>query len=413
MNNKINKLITVIGLFIAMSPQTVLAADLFVGLYSKTLEIEELNRNVEEEQSFSFVEDPWTPFLNPNETTPYYMVKHKKWKQTINHLKSGNGIIASLGSERALVLTALSKAKGAIFLDYDVSIVVFHKLNTAMLAISHNLENYRFLRYRASHEQIQEQITDYSDIHTDISPYLAAYLEKLSSKKGFQFWYRAIRKSVFYKLMFENQNAIACAFGQETINEAFLENLTFKEMLNHIALNDKDKSKEPEDFQLSKTFMIKYCLSSLPQASTYLFDKQQFNHLQKLAQNGKMLVLSVDLGNKTATAELFSLMASEGLKLGLFDFSNAWSSFYLSREKRDYLKKVLMKNNVINEESFFLVTTGQEENCGCKKEHSWMYGLSTFSSDHSFTDDLIQPIYHCPVTDQYYTESEPEKTLWK
>ncbi len=96
--------------------------------------------------------------------------------------------------------------------------------------------------------------------------------------------------------------------------------------------------------------------------ANYLFDDQMFGKLQKMALDGKIRSLQLDLGsnggvlNKKGVQEFLALLEQRKTPLAVFDLSNAWSRKYLGPQNTDELVKMLSSSSAAKPESVFVIT---------------------------------------------------------
>jgi hypothetical protein len=88
--------------------------------------------------------------------------------------------------------------------------------------------------------------------------------------------------------------------------------------------------------------------------ANYLFSDIQFNHIRKLATDGKISIAHFDFGNEQAMKKLFTVMAENNLKISVLDISNAYEEGYLGYQG---LSSLLMNaEHVTHSESVLLLT---------------------------------------------------------
>jgi hypothetical protein len=196
-------------------------------------------------------------FLAPNEQHP--AVALPIWK------KSNHETYVSVGTERSFMGAAVTRAAALVVVDYDSKVVQFAAINRALLAASHEREDYIFLRLTAPREVWAERAGEVGDEDG----------KTLRDESSWSFWKENVR---------ENTGAWSAAF--ENFN----------------------KPGDRADGPFAQT--------------NYLFDDQLYKHLRRLAKEGHIWTRVVDLRDENMVREFCQDMRASGMKLGVVDTSN-------------------------------------------------------------------------------------------
>jgi hypothetical protein len=93
----------------------------------------------------------------------------------------------------------------------------------------------------------------------------------------------------------------------------------------------------------------------------YLHDDEAFNRVQKLAREGRIEAIKVDLGNANQIKSVVDGIKAKGLSLSVLDLSNAWEyeypNFYLGEEKTGRLLEEF--DRIAQDKSVIVATRGQ------------------------------------------------------
>jgi len=160
-------------------------------------------------------------YVPPNEQHPAVAIPI--WRQ------SNHQAYVSVGTERSFIGAAMALASALVVIDYDPKIVQFAAINRALLAASHNREDYLMLRLLAPAAVWAERGTEVS----------AEDAQTLRDEESWTFWKETVR---------ENTAAWSSAFG------------------------NLNKPADAPDGPFAQT--------------NYLFDDQLFRHLRDLAKSG-------------------------------------------------------------------------------------------------------------------------------
>ena len=196
-------------------------------------------------------------YVPPNEQHPAVAIPI--WR------KSNHQAHVSVGTEWSFIGAAMTLASALVVIDYDSKIVQFAAINRALLAASHNREDYLTLRLLAPAAVWAERGTEVS----------AEDAQTLRAEESWTFWKEKVR---------ENTGAWSSVFG------------------------NLNKPADAPDGPFAQT--------------NYLFDDQLFRHLRDLAKSGHIWTLILDLRDEAAVRKLCDDLYSKGLKLGIVDTSN-------------------------------------------------------------------------------------------
>ena len=196
-------------------------------------------------------------YVPPNEQHPAVAIPI--WRQ------SNHQAYVSVGTERSFIGAAMTSASALVVIDYDPKIVQFAAINRALLAASHNREDYLMLRLLAPAAVWAERGTEVS----------AEDAQTLRDEESWKFWKEKVR---------ENTAAWSSAFG------------------------NLNKPADAQDAPFAQT--------------NYLFDDKLFRHLRDLAKSGRIWTRILDLRDEAAVRTLCEDLHAKGLKLGIVDTSN-------------------------------------------------------------------------------------------
>ena len=180
-------------------------------------------------------------------------------------LKSNHGTYVSVGTERSFMGAAVTRAAALIVVDYDSKVVQFAAVNRALLAASHGREDYLFLRLTAPATVWAERAVGVKDEDG----------KTLRDESSWSFWKENVR---------ENTAAWSGAFA------------------------NFNKPTDRADGPFAQT--------------NYLFDDQLYEHLRRLAKDGRIWTRILDLRDEKMVRKLCEDMRANGMKLGVVDTSN-------------------------------------------------------------------------------------------
>ena len=179
--------------------------------------------------------------------------------------KSNHQTYVSVGTERSFMGAAVTRAAALVVVDYDGKIVQFAAINRALLAASEDREDYIFLRLKAPREVWVERAGRVGDEDA----------KTLRDENSWSFWKEKVR---------ENTGAWSAAF--ENFN----------------------KQPNRADGPFAQT--------------NYLFDDQLYEHLRRLAKEGRIWKRVLDLRDEKMVRKLCEDMRANGMRLGVVDTSN-------------------------------------------------------------------------------------------
>jgi len=179
--------------------------------------------------------------------------------------KSNHGAYISVGTERAFIGAALTKATALFVIDYDPLTIRFANINRALLAASTDRADYLNLRLTASQDVWQQRSQRLT----------AEDKETLSNPDSWTFWDKKVRR---------NQTAWDNAFG-----------------------HFHTEPKNPGD-----PFF----------ATNYLFDDRLYSHLSQLAKGSRIWARQLDLRHQDEVRTFCEELKSKGLTLGVIDTSD-------------------------------------------------------------------------------------------
>jgi len=207
-------------------------------------------------------------FIVPNEQ---HLGIHKE-----TFAKLSEGIYLTVGTERGLMSSALSggKIKALIQVDLDPKVVIFNRINRALLAVSKSREHYLRLRLESSHSD----------------------------------WLMLLEKTK--NLSNEDREILSRA-------EAWL---WWKDQVQ--SLSDWQKFHQDPRSNLDQAYLN----------SNYLFDDVLFARIAELAKQNKIIIVHDSVGTETFRARVQQISEALGLKISAVDMSNAWQEGYLGHE---------------------------------------------------------------------------------
>lgn len=213
-------------------------------------------------------------FVPPNELEPQ---KARPILKT-----AGPGIYVSVGTERSFL--GFSQAKRADFLlmlDRDPMVVLFNRINVALLKMSTSLKDYLGLRHA-------QDVNAWSS-HPNWSKLSISERELLTGKvcdlciPNFQYWSEILQNYKFVAL-------------------------------------DKISSS-------SQHIVGGYTIAPFTK-DNYLRDEDSFNRLSQAAKDGRMVALQIDLTNQQAVSRVLQSIQSVDMKISVLDLSNVWDYWY-------------------------------------------------------------------------------------
>lgn len=179
--------------------------------------------------------------------------------------RSNHGAYVSVGTERSFMGAAAARSAALVIVDYDPEVIEFATVNRALLAASHAREDYITLRLSAPAETWAKRSGEVrnEDART------------LRDVNRWVFWKQSVR---------ENTDAWSGAFEH---------------------------------------FHKRAASADAPFAQTnYMFDDTSYQHLRRLAREGRIWTRLVDLRDQQMVRKLCQGMHASGMKLGIVDTSN-------------------------------------------------------------------------------------------
>jgi hypothetical protein len=199
-------------------------------------------------------------YLAPNELKPELAVP------LFRNVPSG-GVYMAVGTERGLITAALKgDFSSVILVDSDPDVVRYNRLNVAFLAMSENREDYLYLRYHATHEEVLARSRK-----ADLSEQLRLTIE---DRESLNWWIQEIRR---------DPDTLAL-------------------------LNWKRPGFE---------------------TTSYLHIDALFERVQSLAKRGEIYVVFADLQNRIQVSRIAMQISKSQSWLSLVDISNAWWADYM------------------------------------------------------------------------------------
>lgn len=209
-------------------------------------------------------------FLGPNELHPVHQLNHLG-----NYTK---GILISLGTDRALMTTALvEKVTAVVQIDMDPNVVRYNRINLELLKFAEDCDEYRFLRISATYKDWLQRVNGMESI--------------LSLRKEYNWWRKAMMLGQFK--MFHERTPKADRFSLRPYEGA-----------------------------------------------NYLYNENLFQRLRQLALENKIQIRQVNLKNRNAIKNLV-LSIDEGQNISLFDMSNAWWDKYAGAQAAKAIADIL------------------------------------------------------------------------
>jgi hypothetical protein len=209
-------------------------------------------------------------FTMPNEKNPAGLASDLKG--------TPSGIYVAVGTERALMGAALNKGHTAavIQLDRDDKVVTYNLFNRALLALAKNREHYLQLRLRGTLSEIQtEALQNRSGLSLENQ-------KVLNNPKMWEWWNEHVQLSLEWQAFHQDPHL--------NVHQEFID-------------------------------------------ANYLFDDQLYAHVSRLAKENRIIVLHENLGSETLVQRLQQISQALGLRISIFDMSNAWQEGYLGHQK--------------------------------------------------------------------------------
>lgn len=216
------------------------------------------------------------------------------------------GAYIGVGTERTYIAAALNPQINLVIqVDQDSQIVLFNRLNTLLLSVANDLRDYQRLRFEFSVQVVAHRIQQYTKSTTGAEQYLLWFLKTARENKGFE------------------------AFGQKIALTPFAAT-HFKE-------------------------------------ARYTHDRLQFQRLQTLAREGRIISLYGNLGDKDFVQDLNEALIRAQTKISLIDISNAWWSQYMKNKDMQTLLANLISSSTTDTQ--VLMTSGG----GANAKNNWEY----------------------------------------
>jgi len=220
--------------------------------------------SIEDIQNF----DAGPGFIVPNE--------HQLGKHRETFAQFSEGIYLTVGTERGLVSSAFTngKIKALIQVDRDPKVVLFNRVNRALLAASKSREHYLNLRLKSTYADWLKLLEHSNDLSTEDRGILA-------NRQAWQWWQDKVQNLTDWK-----------KFHQDPI---------LNEDQSYLHAN-------------------------------YLFDDGLFAQVVKLAKQRRIIVILDSLGTETLKHRVDAVAEAMHLKISAIDMSNAWQQGYLGHE---------------------------------------------------------------------------------
>lgn len=224
---------------------------------------QDTNTGIKKEQSF----------LAPNELSPL------ETKPILAN--SENGVHVSVGSERSFIGFALNpNASHLLTLDRDPNVIRFNRINTALLALSKDRNDYLHLRF-----------------HSTQAEWAARAKESLKSKQ--------ISSRDFEALTQKNILTIPTAW---------------KWWNNQVVLSPEFSVMNAKTAANSKSVID----------ANYMYDDAMFERLSAAAKNQKIQSIQMNFHDLERVSALTTALERGGFKVSVFDPSNAWWPDYIA-----------------------------------------------------------------------------------
>ncbi len=179
------------------------------------------------------------------------------------------GIYVSVGTERGFMGAALTgkATKALVLVDLDPRVLLFNLLNKSLLELALDRQDYLEMRLRSSFETIAIRAKTSASLSSEGR-------EILSNPENWTWWTSNVQKHV-----------------------------EWREFHDPAQLSYRD--------------------------ANYLFDDGLFNSISALAKQGQIFVYNSNLKSDDVRTKLLGLSRALNVRLGVFDFSNAWDEGYL------------------------------------------------------------------------------------
>jgi hypothetical protein len=254
------------------------------------------------------------------------------------------GAYLSVGTDRGFMGAALSPEVTHLLLtDACADIVLFNQINTALIQIAKDREDYVQLRLsvgKQARSLWKTRARTFSQLDSE------SY-SLLMDPENFHLWQKKVAGSTHANfLLFHARNPYEARDSEGAL----------------IANPD-----EPYAF------------------ANYLYEDKLFYKLQEMARNGRIRSLQVDYNHVGQVDRLMQSLQRSGIPLSVLDLSNAWDPAYIKREN---LKKVLLSASTISQsKSLFLITesTQVKDRWGIGKD-GLMFTFTAFQFDQISSD---------------------------
>jgi hypothetical protein len=241
-------------------------------------------------------------FLDPNETQP---VKEKE----ILTLTSP-GVYISVGTERGFIGASLSPdVTHLLLIDYEPKVVLFNRINIALLEMAQSQNDYVWLRLHASADEWKSRAKS-----CNLENYLKVYV----SEPGNLLFFRTL-----------------------------LEKPGFQSF---------------DDYELGLR-------SGKFVGANYLFNLNQFEKISKLAKKGLIQAEPIDLRDHDSVDKIISALSKASLKISVLDLSNACDRWYVPKSDLTHLLNAALP--VMESKTILLITV--LSNIQNKTDFFWDY----------------------------------------
>lgn len=226
-----------------------------------------------------------------------------------------SGVQMAVGTERGWIGYALNpRATHLLLVDRDVGVRTFNQINLALLQVSRSREDYLELRLKAGPEVWRQRIQG-SSLEKELLPLFK------DNDLAWEWWQEYVRKGVAFQSLHSPPRGAAWPFAQ----------------------------------------------------ANYLYDDALWRRVHEVATDHRVEALAVDFKAPQKLAKVSQSLERRGLKISVFDLSNAWWDVYTGPEVLGTTLETLGHNT---QKGSLIVLTHKP--LGVQSETAWLYSASRY-----------------------------------
>ena len=242
-------------------------------------------------------------FIAPNEYTQELLAPYLN--------KAPKGAYVGVGADRAfMAVSMMPEITTAYLTDYSEGIVLFNRINLALIAIAADREDYVKLRLQAF-----------------LNGPISHWEKRLTESKNTQLWMWYLLKNPAIQRFWKHNVAYNTTQDMQRFHSP--QNEEYRYLLR------------------TKVVTVQTYQHDLVRFAHYMYDDQYFYPLQRLARSGRIQPIQLDFNHSHQRTAFFDGIRASGDLVSVLDLSNAWWSVYIKYENfLDTLEKFKVTSSV-------------------------------------------------------------------